>query len=97
MKYAVCHGCQNYKGLKTGVEYNEWKESHESECAINHHTSSSGTMEVNGMVKIFQRSVQRAGVRYGKYIGDGNAKTYGAIVKPKPYEDHLIPDNVSYT
>lgn len=92
----VCFGCTNYKGSKSGPEFQEWQEDHAPQCTVNH-TGSSGMMEVNGMVRIFERSEQRGGVRYAQYIGDGDSKTYPAIVKAKPYKDDLVPQKVSIT
>jgi len=90
----VCFGCSNYKGPKEGPAFEEWKEEHEQNCSINHQ-ASSGMMEVNGIVRIFERSQERANVRYARYIGDGDAKTYPAVVKAKPYDNNLIPQKVS--
>lgn len=90
----VCFGCNSYKGPKHGLEYEEWKEQHTPECSINHE-GSAGMMEVTGMKRIFLRSPQR-NVRYCKYIGDGDAKTYSAVVESKPYGDDLIPEKVLF-
>ncbi|XP_052128327.1 uncharacterized protein LOC113205481 isoform X2 [Frankliniella occidentalis] len=87
----VCSGCTNYKGPKEGVEYTDWLESHKPNCTINH-TGSSGAMEAIGVVRIFERSLQRGGVKFKTYIGDGDSKTYPALVKAKPYGDELIPE-----
>ncbi|KAK3933147.1 Envelope protein UL45 [Frankliniella fusca] len=92
----VCFGCCNYKGPKQGPEYDEWKQTHEADCSVNH-KASSGMMEVEGMVKIFERSEARAGVRYESYIGDGDSKTFPAIVKAKPFGNDLIPKKIECT
>ena len=34
------------------------------------HVGSAGSMETDGAIKIFQRSVERHGVRYASYYGD---------------------------
>jgi len=39
------------------------------------------------MLEMFQRSQERYGVRYSNYIGDGDAKTFKAIIHAKPYGD----------
>lgn len=90
----VCFGCANYKGPKEGPAFEEWQEEHSQNCSINHE-ASSGMMEVNGIVRIFERSEERANVRFARYIGDGDAKTYPAVVKAKPYGENLIPQKVS--
>ena len=47
----------------------EWKEYHASVCAINHF-GSSGSMEKNGAVEMFLRSVEKHKFKYSEYIGD---------------------------
>ncbi|KAK3926587.1 MTRF1L release factor glutamine methyltransferase [Frankliniella fusca] len=89
----VCTGCSLYSGPKEGPEFDEWKAAHMPDCSVNH-DGSSGMMEVTGMVNIFQRSVETRNVRYKKYIGDGDAKTYKNICDAKPYGDDLIPEKV---
>ncbi|XP_034256368.1 uncharacterized protein LOC117654216 [Thrips palmi] len=89
----VCTGCSLYSGPKEGPEYDEWNAAHIPVCAINHE-GSSGMMEVTGMLNIFNRSVATRNVRYKKYIGDGDAKTYKNICDEKPYGDDFIPEKV---
>ena len=48
----------------------EWYEAHVEECTANHE-GSSGKMEVDDVIEMFQRSVQWLGVKYKKYIGNG--------------------------
>lgn len=81
-----CKGCCTYKGLKSGIAYEEWWATHQSKCSINHN-GTSGMMEVTGMKIMFQRSEETYDVRYSRYIGDGDSKTYVNIVKDKPYVD----------
>lgn len=75
VKSSFCRSC-NYWSHKVGTdEYEEWLENHEEECACTH-TGSAGKMEVDGIIEIFKRSVERFGVRYQNYIGDGDTKTF---------------------
>jgi hypothetical protein len=46
---------------------------------------SSGNMEASCTLKMFQRSQKRHGVRYVKYVGDGDSKTFSVLKKEKPY------------
>ncbi|KYN18740.1 hypothetical protein ALC57_05402 [Trachymyrmex cornetzi] len=46
-------------------------------------------MEVDSMVEIFRRSVERFAVKYTNYIGDGDSKTYSAIVNAAPYGNSI--------
>ncbi|GFV93213.1 uncharacterized protein TNCV_573521 [Trichonephila clavipes] len=48
----------------------------------------SGKMEVAGALSIFQRSQSLYNVRYTKYLGDGDSKTFTSIVENKVYGDH---------
>jgi len=37
-------------------------------------------MEVDAIKEMFLRSEEKFGVKYGNYIGDGDSKTYKAIL-----------------
>ncbi|GFW79755.1 uncharacterized protein TNCV_2589751 [Trichonephila clavipes] len=48
-------------------------------------------MEVDGMLRIFNRSEKLHNLKYLNYIGDGDTKTFNALSENKPYgDDHLI-------
>ncbi|GFU23049.1 uncharacterized protein TNCV_3515061 [Trichonephila clavipes] len=48
-------------------------------------------MEVDGMLRIFNRSEKLHNLKYSNYIGDGDTKTFNAFSENKPYgDDHLI-------
>ena len=53
-------------------------------CAKNY-TGSSGGMECVGVERIFSRSEQNWGVRYLKYLGDGDSNSYSLMCEKKPY------------
>lgn len=74
---------------KDTEEFEEWNETHASECQANH-KGSSGKMEADAMIEMFQRSEELYGVRYKHYIRDGDSKTYSQIVKSNPYEDTSV-------
>lgn len=44
-------------------------------------------METAGAKKIFGRSLLERGVRYVRYLGDGDSKAYQAVADEKPYEN----------
>ena len=46
---------------------------------------SSGGMEVAGVVNLFKRSLGVRGVRYTRYLGDGDCKAFQTVVNEKPY------------
>ncbi|GFU01078.1 uncharacterized protein TNCV_1816891 [Trichonephila clavipes] len=63
------------------------KTNHLQNCKRNFE-GYSGKMEVAGALSIFQRSQSLYNVRYTKYLGDGDSKTFTSIVENKVYGDH---------
>ncbi|GFX79775.1 uncharacterized protein TNCV_4980871 [Trichonephila clavipes] len=53
------------------------------------HSGSAGKMEVCGMQKIFLRSEQKHGLKYQRYIGDDDSKTFLSIAEKEPYGDSV--------
>ncbi|GFT74208.1 uncharacterized protein TNCV_4081291 [Trichonephila clavipes] len=48
-------------------------------------------MEVDGMLRIFNRSEKLHNLKYSNCIGDGDTKTFNALSENKPYgDDHHI-------
>lgn len=37
------------------------------------------------VIEMFKRSMEKFGVQYRNYIGDGDSKTYSGILKAAPY------------
>ncbi|GFW90117.1 uncharacterized protein TNCV_1789391 [Trichonephila clavipes] len=72
---SYCKGCDRWKSLKYGTAYQEWKKIHEPYCVKNH-SGSSNKMEVEGMKRIFKRSLLERNAKYVKYIDDGDTKTF---------------------
>lgn len=46
-------------------------------------------MEIDAIKEMFLRSEEKFGIKYGNYIGDGDSKTYKAILNINPYGDEL--------
>ncbi|GFX66906.1 uncharacterized protein TNCV_999451 [Trichonephila clavipes] len=87
---SFCKGCDSYKGVKFGIKYNKWQRAHKISCRKNY-SGSAGKMEVDGMLRIFNRSEKLHNMKYSNYIGDGDTKTFNALSENKPYgDDHLI-------
>ena len=42
-------------------------------------------MEAAGVLTLYKRSVEKHGLRYIPYIGDGDSSGYSAVDKEKPY------------
>lgn len=67
-----------------------WQEAeHVDECQINY-KGSSGGMEVQGIIEMFQRSLGLHKVHYGYYIGDGDSKTFTNLLDANPYIDLIV-------
>ncbi|GFV88287.1 uncharacterized protein TNCV_4543331 [Trichonephila clavipes] len=81
---SYCKGCDRWKSLKYGTAYQEWKKSHEPYCVKNH-SGSSNKMEVEGMKRIFKRSLLERNAKYVKYIGDGDTKTFPELQNTVSY------------
>lgn len=56
----------------------------EGHNCIKNHEGASGAMECNGVLTIFQRSEVNRGVRYVKYLGDGDSKGFEHVVSQNP-------------
>lgn len=67
---------------------NSGGKKHSENCSKNY-DGSSGGMEVAAATQVFQRSLSR-GVRYIKYLGDGDSNAFSAVVQSKPYGDLVI-------
>lgn len=74
----TCKACSLKEKLKISnpTAYAHWKNSHI--CKFNY-TGSSAGMEVEGAKRIFERSEQTRKVRYVKYLGDGDSKSFANI------------------
>lgn len=86
VKSKYCKSCEHWKSKNGTTEFEEWQISHADECQANHE-GSSGKMEVDAVVEMFQRSEDLYGIKYCNYIGDGDSKTFKGIVDSKPYEN----------
>ncbi|XP_074097915.1 uncharacterized protein LOC141526733 [Cotesia typhae] len=87
-KSSYCQGCVYWKNKTHTEEFRKWSEYHEGECQQNHE-GSSGKMEVDAMKEMFSTSEEKFGVKYGNYIGDGDFKTFKAILDLEPYGNEL--------
>lgn len=85
-----CKACEYWKGKENTQKYEEWKEKHTAEKCTANHGSSAGKMEVEGIVQMFLRSLEKFGVRYRNYIGDGDSKTFKMLLNVFPYGEEFI-------
>jgi len=89
VKSKYCKSCEYWKSNTDTAEYEEWQEAHAESCQSNH-LGSSGKMEVDGVIEMFQRSVESRDVKYAYYIGDGDSKTFKGIMDANPYEGLIV-------
>ena len=92
VKSSYCKLCEVWEKKLNTAEFEQWQEEHleKNECTANHQ-GPAGNMEVSSIVAMFQCSLEKLGLRYSNYIGDGDSKTYSGILNAKPYgEDFLI-------
>ena len=73
-----CKQCRNKENLKKNDidANNEWYTNHS--CKINHR-GSAGAMEVTGAKRIFYPSIKNRGLRYTRYLGDGDSKGFESV------------------
>ncbi|GBO08645.1 hypothetical protein AVEN_50696-1 [Araneus ventricosus] len=84
----ACKGCSRWEGPRVGSAFKKRHARHSQVCTKSH-IGSSGKMEGDGMVKLFQRSESERGVRYLNYIGDGNSSTFLSISACHPYGENV--------
>uniref|UniRef100_A0ABD2VXP0 Mutator-like transposase domain-containing protein n=1 Tax=Trichogramma kaykai TaxID=54128 RepID=A0ABD2VXP0_9HYME len=83
---SYCKACEQWKNEKDTFDYECWYDIHKDECPANHE-GSAGKMEVDCVVEMFMRSIEKFDVRYGYYIGDGDSKTFKMLLDTSPYGD----------
>ena len=79
-----CKSCQMWEAKKVQdrAGYEKYQRTHE--CPVNHE-GSAASMETEGALKIFQKSVVELNLYFTTYIGDGDSKAYPAVSRAEPY------------
>lgn len=86
----VCKSCQLRGKQLNSADFEIWYESeHQEQCSANYEGSSGG-MEVQGIIEIFQNSQTLYEAKYAYYIGDRDSKTFTNLCNAKPYGDFVI-------
>ena len=81
IKCKHCFECRSRsKWDKNSEKYQTWYNQHESECSVNH-LKSSESMEKEAAIEMFLRSVDKRGLKYITYIGDGDSSSYGMVAQ----------------
>ena len=78
-----CGACKMHEHLSSD-EFEEWYADHEEDCECNY-KGSSNAMEIEGVKRIWVRSVYDLKLRYTTYIGDGDVKTFAILTELQPY------------
>lgn len=89
VKSMYCSECTIWKNKIGTPEYDMWWDVHKEECKVDH-KGSSGKMEVDGVVEMFQRSQALLGIRYANYIRDGDSKTFKAVFERQTCGEFVI-------
>jgi hypothetical protein len=80
-----CNYCAKQKKTLNEAHFTLWKRNHvEQEMCDCNHEGSAGAMESAGMLRIFRRSVPKRRLRYVKYLGDGDSKTFKSLCEAQP-------------
>ncbi|KAK0177232.1 hypothetical protein PV328_001308 [Microctonus aethiopoides] len=80
VKSSYCKQCEPWKNKNNTEEYSKWYDDHKDICSANYN-GSSGKMDVDSVIEMFRRSMEKYNVRYRNYIGDGDSETYSGILK----------------
>ena len=75
-----CKSCEVWEKKKYThpEEYEEYLEGHDN-CGVNH-IGTAGKMEVDSVKEMFSRSIDQYGVKYTRYIGDGDSATFKRLL-----------------
>ena len=86
VKSLFCHTCKNKKDPSA-----EWKNEHAAVCCINHE-GSSGSMEKEGAVTMFLRSIKKHAIKYTTFVGDGDTSSFAAVTEAlsKEFDDYTV-------
>ena len=83
----VCRQCKYWNRHTSAKGYDDWKLHHN--CLINH-TGSAGSMEVEGVTRMFKRSVETKKLRYTTYLGDGDSKSFQTVAASNVYPGYVL-------
>ena len=92
VKTKYCQRCvYHMKHNNNSQSYEEWMESHSKECSMNH-IGPSDSMETEGAVEMFLRSIDTRSLRYATFVGDGDTDCFGNVAEAcsKKYGDQYV-------
>ena len=80
-----CDACAKHKHKKGEAEFEQWHKTHtQRKLCEKNQTGSAGSMEPAGTETIFCRSVTKYGLRYTRYLGDGDSKLFSRVKNAQP-------------
>ena len=80
-----CDACAKHKHKKGVAEFEQWHKTHtQRKLCEKNQTGSAGSMEPAGTETIFCRSVTKYGLRYTRYLGDGDSKLFSRVKNAQP-------------
>ena len=85
IKSKYCHQCTVRKPLSDAIKERQWIQQHQPNCHKNYEGSSGG-MESAAVVEMFCRSQDKYGIRYIKYLGDGDSSSFKRVLESNPYD-----------
>lgn len=86
---STCPSCKLWEGKdKDSVEYLEWYSKHGLDCPMNHEGSAQ-SMETEGVLTLYNRSIETHDLMYNPFIGDGDSKSFRQVCAQKPYGDKV--------
>ncbi|CAF4576870.1 unnamed protein product, partial [Rotaria sp. Silwood2] len=83
---SICTGALSIK-YSNPTKYEEIKNKHK--CEINH-SGSSGSMDAEGIYRLFSRYERMYNVQYINYVGDGDSKVFPKLTGYRPYKNVSI-------
>jgi len=89
IKFSICKSCKTVKKKCSKPDFERWYETHKKHCTANHE-GSAGKMEVDGVIEMFKRSIEKFKVKFKNYIGDGDAKTFKNLQESAPYDKECV-------
>ena len=78
-----CHKCSIMRAKTSPDDFVAWQKNHQMECSKNHH-GSAGTIELEGILTIFNRYKSGHNLMYTGYLGDGDVKSYRKVSTQQP-------------
>lgn len=87
-----CKECKLWRGKEGSQAFQQWWEGHQHKCHTNFE-GSSAARDANGVLHIFERSVEQHDLWYLEFLGDGDSKAHKLLVEEAVYGDVEVKKN----